>query len=76
MAMREYTTFPIAQGLEPHHQMFYSHIQGICCEVGSYHSAEMQLAYSTTQADWVYHRIVYALIFLTNTQAHLIIPQG
>ena len=44
MAMKEYSIFPKAPGLEPHHQIV----------VGGefYPSAEMQSVYSTVPADW------------------------
>ena len=52
--MKDYSAFPKAPAaiMEPHHQIGYCHIQGTDLGGGSYRSAEMQLVYSTAQADW------------------------
>ena len=44
-------TFPKAPVPEPHHQMQFSIISRNTCWEESYFSAEMQLTYSTAQAD-------------------------
>ena len=53
MAMKEYSTLPNALKLEPYRQMQFSVISRTLIEWGGvYASAEMQLAYSSTPADW------------------------
>ena len=52
MAMKGYSAFSKALALlEPHHQIVKYHVQDTHLQ-GSYPSAEMQLVYSTAQADW------------------------
>ena len=46
MAMKEYTKFPKALGLEPHHQIQFS-VKSRTFIVGSYTIAEVQSEYST-----------------------------
>ena len=53
MAMKKYSTFLKAPGLQPHHEMVQCHIQDTRWGKGSYPSAVMQSAYSTAPADWV-----------------------
>ena len=53
MPMKAYSIFSKAPGPEPHRQMQFRVISGHWLRVGSsYLSAEMQLAYSTSTADW------------------------
>ena len=59
MAMKEYSTFLKAPGLKPQHQIVSSWtLGGVRWDGmgwgGSYHSAEMQLMYSTASANWAF----------------------
>ena len=51
MAMKGYSTFHKAQGLKADHQMQFRVKSKSLVNGRFYHSAEMQPAYSTTQAD-------------------------
>ena len=50
MAMKEYSTFPKAPALKPHHQIVSSYPKHALEE--SYPSADMQSEYSAAQAGW------------------------
>ena len=53
MAIKGYSTFAKASGLEPHNHIVISKtLIGVGC--GSLPSAEMQSLYSTTPANWAY----------------------
>ena len=52
MAMKEYSTFPKAPRLQPHHQMQFCVISRTLVVERSYPFVEMQLVYSTASADW------------------------
>ena len=51
MALKEYSAFPKAPALLVPHRLL-SVISKTLVGRASYHSAEMQLVYSTAQADW------------------------
>ena len=53
MAMKRYSTFPKAPGLEPHHHMHFSFISRTLNRREFYLSAELHSAYSTILNDWV-----------------------
>ena len=72
MAMKGYSTFSKAPGLEPHHQMYLTR-RGW----GYYHSAEMQSAYSThahsythTPTDTYIYIYIYIYMHLIRRTRH------
>ena len=74
MAMKEYSTFPKAPGLEPRNQMLYT-IKSRTRVEGSYPSTEMQSAYSTAPADWAVDKVRYqCFYFFRNLYNSLIAP--
>ena len=68
---KEYSTFPKPSRLKPHHQMHLSVNSMTLLEAGSYHSAEMQSAYSTAPTDWVLYVHVFIDSFYRKTLAQL-----
>ena len=69
-AIKGYSIFPNASGLEPYHQMPFCQIQATSQGTGSYKSTEIPSAYSTAQADWnfiIYNRnITFVMVLITS----------
>ena len=51
MAVKEYSTFLNAPGMDHYYQIVKCHIQDTRCRVGSYSSSEVQSVYYTAPAD-------------------------
>ena len=65
MAMKRYSTFTRAPGLEPRHHIVLYHIRTLA-EWWPYSSAEMQSVYSTALANWIISQHIYLNRVITN----------